>query len=342
MNTQISRRACLGILGSVTASALTGSALAQSSSPPLRYGLQRGALANLRLALTEGQGKFGIAYDQKVFNDATAVLLALEQRELDIGNVTAQHVVRGIERGMNMVVICGYGGGSNVLAVNPDVKLEPNDIEGFKSLVAARRSGNKFKIGTPTGSMQHLKLITFLKSISIDPDKDVDIVNVAFQDHVRALDGRQIDMAMALAGFASMAAVNGAGKIFYHVYGNQFGKWELGVAARKDIVAEKPELIQKVVDSHVAALTRLMADDKAKIELEMKDSSFPPKVIEMEQGKFRNYSYKIGLDDIKRTAVEMYQMGWTPKDLSSQVDQFVDFRFLEKSTGQTKGALATL
>lgn len=343
MTTLLSRRHCLALGGAAALVSAGGVHLAKAQTSPvvLRYGLQRGAFGNIKVSLAESSSKYDLKYDQKIFNDATAVILALEQRELELGNVSAQHVVRAIDQGMNLVVICGFGGGSNVLVTNLDVKLKTDDLEGFKALVAARKSKNKFKIGTPTGSMQHLKLVYFLQSLNIDPDQDVDIVNVAFQDHVRALDGRQIDMAMALAGFASMAIVNGVGNLFHHVYKGENGTWELGAAIRRDLIDEKPELVQRVVDSHVTALKSFMDDKDKSVQLEAKESGFPPKAIEMEIQKFRTFSYKIVMDDITRTAKQMHKVGWVNRDLSPEVEKYVDLRFLTKATGQSRDQLTT-
>lgn len=316
-------------------------ALAQDAPVVLRHGVQRGAIGAIKSGLADVEAKYGLKYDQKTFNDATAVILAMAQKELDLGNVTAQHVVRAIDQGIELTVVSGWGGGYNVMLSNADINLKKDDIEGFKALVASRKAANnKLKIGTPTGSQQHLKLIYFLKRQNIDSEKDVEVVNISFPDHARALDGRQVDMVMSLAPFVSLAIVNGAGKLFYHVYGPNYGQWEIGFAVRNDIVQSKPEIVQKIVDSHVAAMKMFMDDMPKRLELEKRQSSFPPAVIEMEQRDFLKLSYKIAIDDIKRTAREMAEVGWVKRDLSSEVEKYVDLRFLEKATGLSKSQLS--
>jgi NitT/TauT family transport system substrate-binding protein len=340
---QASRRSCLqGAAAAAIGTAISGMTFDPSRSqdvPTLRHGVQRGAIGALKTGLLQVEAQYGLKYDLKTFNDATAVILAIAQKELDLGNITAQHVVRAIDQGIDLSVVCGYGGGYNVLVANTDLKLEKGDLAGLKSLVLSRKSGNKVKIGTPTGSQQHLKLVYLLKQNDIDPDRDVDIVNVGFPDHVRALDGKQVDMVMTISSFASMAAVNGVGKIFYHVYGSNYGKWELGIAVRRDLVTDKPDLVQKIVGSHVGAMKLFMDDMPKRIEMEEKQSSFPPAVVEMEQRDFVQLSYKVVIDDIKRTAKEMAGLGWVQRDLSPEVDKYVDLVFLEKVTGLPKPQL---
>src|SRR5690349_4293174 len=60
----------------------------------VREGLQIGAMGALRTTLPTTAGKYDLAFDMKDFRDSTAVLLALEQGELEIGNTTTQHLVR--------------------------------------------------------------------------------------------------------------------------------------------------------------------------------------------------------------------------------------------------------
>ena len=313
-------------------------ALAQT--PEVRYGLQRGAMGALKQALPAAADKQGIKYDYKIFNDSTAVILAMEQKQLEMGNITAQHLVRAIDEGMNLVLVAGWGGGYNVLIQGPDMKLAKDDLAGFKKLVEERKAANKkLKIGVPTGSQQHLKLTYLLTGNGINPDRDVEVLNIPFPNLPRALDGREIDMAMSLAPFSAMAINGGSAKLFHHVYGEGTGKWEIGYAVRKDLVQQNPALVQKIVSSHVDALRTFVSDVDKQVELEMKESNFPKPVIDMTQRDFLRLTYRISVEDIKRTAKQMYEVGWAKKDHSADVEKYIDFSFLEKATGESKAQL---
>jgi NitT/TauT family transport system substrate-binding protein len=334
---QFSRRSTLklaatGLIAGSLATKWTGAA-AKDDPIVLRHGLQRGAAGALKVGLREVQDGFGLKYDQRTFNDATAVILAMSQKELDLGNVTAQHVVRAIDQGIDLSIVIGLGGGYNVLVSSSALQLAKDDLRGFGALVRARKADRKpLKIGVPTGSQQHLKLNSFLVRQNIDPQRDVDVVNVSFPDQVRALDGRQVDMVMTLASFASLAIISGAGKTFVHAYGPGFGKWEVGFAVRNDLIRERPELVQKIVSSHYAAYRLFENDLPKRIAMEKSESGLSPAAVEMEQRDFYRLSYRVVVDDIKRTAKEMADVGWVKKDLSSEVDKYVDLRFLQKAT----------
>lgn len=95
------------------------------------------------------------------------------------------------------------GGGYNVLVSRKGLNLKQNDGTSLKSLVVSRqKSGKPLTIGVPTGSLQHAKLEVYLKAVEIDPDKDVQIANIPFPNHPRALEAGEVDLAMTLSAFS--------------------------------------------------------------------------------------------------------------------------------------------
>ncbi len=305
----------------------------------VRHGLQRGALGALKVTLPLVQERYKLKYDLKTFNDSTAVILAMEQKELEMGNLTAQHVVRAIDEGMNLVVVIGWGGGYNVLFGGKDMPLAKDDLAGLKKLADARKAaGNPLKIGVPTGSQQHLKLTYLLKSNGIG-EKDVAILNIPFPNHIRAVDGKEVDMAMTIAPFAALGVATTGAKVFHHVYGPGAGRWEIGQAVRRDLVKDKPDLVQRIVSSHAEAMKMFVADTAKQIELEQKETTFPKPVVEMIQKDFLRLTIKVTIDDIKLTAKQMFEVGWAKKDHSGEVEKYVDLSFLAKATGMTEQEL---
>ena len=194
----------------VAAGGLVGSGLEAFAADTVTHGIQIGALGALRTTLPEIGKKYGLDYEIKDFPDSTAVLLAVEQGGLVIGNTTVQHLVRAMSEGIPVKWIAGWGGGYNVLVAHKDLGVKPEDGGGLKSLVDARKKQSKpLTIGVPTGSLQHAKLAIYLKSLSIDPDKDVQITNIPFPNHPRALQAGEVDMAMTLSGFGALAIFKG-------------------------------------------------------------------------------------------------------------------------------------
>src|SRR3954462_5718062 len=85
------------------------------AADPVREGLQIGAMGALRTTLPEANKKQDLVFDATDFCDSTAVLLAIEQGELETGNTTIQHLIRAISENIPVKWVCGWGGGYNVL-----------------------------------------------------------------------------------------------------------------------------------------------------------------------------------------------------------------------------------
>src|SRR5262245_8004798 len=308
----------------------------------VRHGIQIGALGALRTTLSDTEKKYDLKYDVKDFRDSTSVLLALEQGELDIGNTTTQHPTRAISEGIDVVWIAGWGGGYNVLVARKGLDLKPNDAAALKSAVAAKKqSGKPMAIGVPTGSLQHAKLLIYLKSLGIDPDKDVQIANIPFPNHPRALEAGEVDLAMTLSAFGAISIVKGDAVLFLHLFGENFGKQEVGFIVPEKLIKEKPALVQRIVNAHVDAMKTFMGQPDKQIEFERKYSRLPEAVIAMQERNFLQYNFRTNVADIKTMARELHQLGWVKEDFGPKVDSFIDLSFVAKASGLSPAELST-
>lgn len=308
----------------------------------VREGLQIGAMGALRTTLPEANKKQDLVFDAKDFRDSTAVLLAIEQGELETGNTTTQHLIRAISENIPVRWVCGWAGGYNVLVARKGLDLKPNDGAGLKSLAVSRKqSGKPLMIGTPTGSMQHAKLSIYLKSLGIDPDKDVQIANIPFPNHPRALEAAEVDLAMTLSAFGAMAIAKGDAALFLHMFGGNFGKQEVGFIVNEKLIKEKPALLQRIVNAHVEAMKSFMGQPDKQIEFERKYSRLPDPVIAMQEREFLKYNFRTNVADIKTMARELHELGWVKEDFSAKVDGFVDLSFAAKASGLSPAELST-
>ena len=319
---------------------LSATASTAQEGDKVRYGIQRGALGALRVALAEVEAKQKLKYEFKDFNDSTAALLALEQGEVDVANTTVQHLVRAMDEGIPVIWVAGWGGGYNVLVAVPNLGVAKGDWKGLAALAKKRKAEDKLlKIGVPTGSMQHLKLSVALKAASIDPDKDVSIVNVPFPTHPRAIEGGQVDMAMTLAIFGALSINSGKGALFDHVFGDGAGKQEIGFIVRRDAFEKRTDYVQRIVASHYEAMKGFVNDVPNQIQLELKFLKLPEPVIAMVQRDFLRLNYRTNLPDIALMARQMHAIGWAKKDQSGQISKYVDLTLLEKASGEKVDAL---
>jgi NitT/TauT family transport system substrate-binding protein len=332
----ISRRSFGKVVGAVAASVAMPAVLARQAhaADTVRHGLQIGAMGALRTTLPAAGKKYDLTLDAKDFRDSTSVLLAIEQGQLEIGNTTTQHLIRAISENIPVRWVCGWGGGYNVLVARKGLDLKPKDAAALKSLVASRKqSGKPLSIGVPTGSMQHAKLAIYLKSIGVDPEKDVQIANIPFPNHPRVLEASEVDMAMTLSAFGAMAIDKGDAVLFLHLFDGNFGKQEIGFIVTEKLIKDKPDLVQRIVNKHVDAMKTFMGQPDKQIEFERKYSRLPDSVIAMQERDFLRYNFRTNVADIKAMARELQQLGWVKEDLSPKVDSYVDLTFAAKASG---------
>jgi NitT/TauT family transport system substrate-binding protein len=342
-NRSITRR-CLGLsaVGLTAAAALPGAMGGRAfAADTVRHGIQIGALGALRTTLPSAGKKYDLSYDIKDFPDSTAVLLAIEQGALDIGNTTSQHLVRAISEGIAVRWISGWGGGYNVLVARKDLGVKPNNPQDLKALVDTRKqSGKPLSIGVPTGSLQHAKLAVYLKSIGVDPDRDVQVSNIPFPAHPRALQAGEVDMAMTLSGFGALAINKGDAYLYLHLFGGTFGKQEVGFLISQKFNQEKPELVQRIVQSHVDAMNLFIGKPEMQVKYEKEYSRFPGPVVEMNEREFLHYDYRTNIIDIKTMARELHDLGWVREDYGPKVDDYIDLHCLTKATGLSAAELS--
>ena len=308
----------------------------------VRTGLQIGAMGALRSSIAEAGKTHDLAFDAKDFRDSTSVLLAIEQGELEIGNTTTQHLIRAISESIPVRWVCGWAGGYNVLVSRKGLNLKASDTAALKSETASRKqAGKPLKFGVPTGSMQHAKLAIYLKSIGIDPDKDVQIANIPFPNHPRALEAAEVDLAMTLSTFGAIAIDKGDAVLFQHLFGGGFGKQEVGFIVTEKLIKEKPALVQRIVNAHVDAIKSFMGQPDKQIALERKYSRLPDAVIAMQERAFLQYNFRTNIADIRTMARELHQLGWVKEDFGAKVDSFVDLSFAAKASGMSPAELST-
>jgi NitT/TauT family transport system substrate-binding protein len=343
-NYRITRRNFGKALGAAAAGVALPSALTRRAfaADMVREGLQIGAMGALRTTLPAAGKNDNFMLDVKDFRDSTSALLALEQGELEIVNTTTQHLIRAISENIPVRWVCGWGGGYNVLVARKELDLKPNDGAALKSLAASRKqSGKLVTIGVPTGSMQHAKLAIYLKSIGVDPDKDVQIANIPFPNHPRVLEAGEVDLAMTLSAFGALAIGKGDAALFLHLFGGSFGKQEIGFIVTEKLIKEKPALLQRIVNAHVEAMKTFMGQPEKQVEFERKYSRLPEPVIAMQERDFLKYNFRTDIADIKTMARELYQLGWVKEDFGPKVDSFVNLSFVAKASGLSPSDLST-
>jgi NitT/TauT family transport system substrate-binding protein len=308
----------------------------------VRFGMVIGTLGALRSALPGVEKRHSLEYDIRDFRDSTTAMLALDQGELDVANLTAQHLVRAINEGLDVVWVTGWGGGYNILVARKGFDAPMADDAAVTAAIRERKEqGKPVTIGVPTGSMQHAKLLLYLRSLGIDGERDVHIVNIPFPNHPRALEAGEVDMIMTTCVFGAIAIDKGDARLVRHMFSEARGKQEIGFAVNGRLMRDRPELVQHIVSSVVDAMDTFKGSTDLRIMLERKYSRLPDAVIAMQERQFLKYDYRTNVADLRTMARELRELGWVKEDYSDRVDKYVDLAFLARATGLSPAQLST-
>jgi NitT/TauT family transport system substrate-binding protein len=312
------------------------------SEDAVRYGTVIGTLGALRSSLPGVEKKYGLKYDVKDFRDTTSAMLALDQGELDIANITTQHLVRAISEGLDVVWVAGWGGGYNVLVARRGFDASMADDNALSTAILKRtQQGKPVTIGVPTGSMQHAKLLLYLTSLGINAERDVQIVNIPFPNHPRALEAGEADLVMTICVFGAIAINKGDARLVRHLFSEQQGRQEIGFAVNGKRMRDRPEFVQRIVSSLVEAMDTFTGNTDLRIELERRYSRLPDAVIDMQERQFLKYSYRTNIADLKSMAKDLRALGWIKEDYTDRVEKYVDLTFLAKATGLSPAQLSS-
>lgn len=302
-------------------------------------GLLAGAIAHYK----EVGERHGLRYDVLNFGAGVPMLQALVKEDIDMSCLPHQHLVRAVEEGMEVVAVSGCLTGAIELTVDRDIPVSYGDWAGLRKVVQdAKAKGQPLSIASSQGSYPALMLRWQLKHNGIDPDKDVKIVNVAaFPDHGRVLAGKQVQMISTMSLFAAPVRLQGQGKVFWYPYDAPSGNANAQILVPRRLARERPEVVQKIVASHVEIFDMFKKDRQRLIDAEAKATGRP---IPLVQELFKNqaYLYEMDVNANRGMAKMMYEVGWTKTDLSAKVEEHMDFSFLEKATGRDRKTLATI
>ena len=188
------------------------------------------------------------------------------------------------------------------------------------------------KIGTYTGVTQLLYLKLFLKMVGIDPEKDIEIVQVGPALQAQALDAGQFDALFTIEPYSTVAIEKGIAKVLienprvkYIV--NPFISGSAAVSSR--FLEENPEAVKKVYKAVAKSLDFIRENEE-----EARNSL--PKYTPLEESIARKAGllewYKvdepINMEAIQKISDLLYENGI----LTSRVlikDMFLDMKYLK-------------
>jgi ABC-type nitrate/sulfonate/bicarbonate transport system substrate-binding protein len=155
--------------------------------------------------------KYGIKIESVNFNNSVDVMTSMVNGQIDVGILTAAHVIRAVDTGVDLIEIAGNSRGNVSIITSSKLDVQPGDWKGL--LEATRKK--KLRIASSRGSINELLSIASLVQNGLDPDKDFELVNIAsFAQHAQALRSGEFDVVFSTEPSGSLMVDEGIGVRF--------------------------------------------------------------------------------------------------------------------------------
>ena len=252
-------------------------------------------------------------------------LAAMMQGQCDVMSTANSYVISGRAEGAKITGICGIAGRGQAI-----VAREDRGIKRLEDLRGKRLTTKKF-------TSSHVMLMLTLRAVGIDPNKDVQIVDCGEPAGFNVmLERGEADAGQLWEPNVSIAASKpGIVKLELTRFFQLTWPTHSGSFVTQKMIEERPDLMQALVDATIKATDVLKKDRERWIRISEKYLAQPPEIL---RSAIDNSDPRVDFDltMLYRNAEVMLELGIIKKDVAPEMEQAVDYRFLEKATGKRK------
>ena len=220
---------------------------AASATEPLRIGYVF-AMANAPVLIAEKLGYYkdeGLAVDVKALGDGPVIQQALAAHELDVAYVGTPPVYQWYARGLKSVILAKVNYGQAAVVAGSQTNIQQlGDLKGHKLAGVKKGSGMDVL----------LRGYVLKERAGLDPDKDLDIIDLPPGNMNAALDRGIVDAAFSWEPFVSQALLRGSARLLLDV--NQAlpqYPWYV-VIGLPETLRDRPEDVVKLLRVHRRAI----------------------------------------------------------------------------------------
>lgn len=200
-----------------------------------------------------------------LFDTSTDIKNAVVSGSIDVGVTGAASVIAGVSQGEAVTIVASSADGGTRIVADPAIST----VEDLRGAV----------VGYPMGATQEILLKRTLEAQGLDPESDVELVNLPFSDMANALGSGQVDAFISAEVGPSIAMDAGAHELV-SAYDTPIQRTNIVLAVSTDAIADDPDLVQEIVDMHVAATELMVADPQAWADGLVETFSLEPAVVE--------------------------------------------------------------
>lgn len=184
----------------------------------------------------------------ETFSQLTALTAGLASGAIDVGQIDYTGLVSFVDKDLPIVAVSGEVNGGSDLVLAPSVKLKANDWTAFKALAEKDKvAGNPLKIASQFGSVQDIELRLELPKYGINPNTDVDMVNVPYQGMAQALHNGSVQAAVPVQPFAATITNGRFGVHFAYPYNQAASDLTNVVVVSESFLAQHPAEVAAIV-----------------------------------------------------------------------------------------------
>ena len=296
----------------------------------------------LAMALLPSQ--LGSAHKTSFQSFATlqAVSTAIASGRLDVAQVDYTGLVSFLSKGLPITAISGQVNGGSDLLTRKGLAVKPGDWDGLKALVAKdKAAGHKLKVGTEFGTVQDIETRLQLPKLGIDPNADVEMVNVPSQGAGAALSNGSVDVDTVVQPFAASVLAGGGATHFAYPYDQPAGNLTNVVVVNNAWAKEHPDLVKAVAKGMSTLVPYLKTDQGRKgwVNSILKYTDVKRGPVTEAVGQLKP-DVSIPFGQVKAIADTMYQRKLiSPALTEKQLRTSIDYGPLASATGKSPAEL---
>src|SRR5687768_13325586 len=283
------------------------------------------ALSPLYL-LPEEAAKYNIQVEVVMFQRFADARTALITGDIHLTAFGPQDISLALGQGAKTLVgVAGVGSGNDCLVVR-----KGEDIKDWKEIADKR-------IGVGAGSISWLKFAASVQEngLRYNALKIVNIVGGG-ANYLKALQNKEIDMAVVWQPFCAQAIVDGFGAYptLDHNRSKTVGGLISVLAVNRPFMDKNRDAVQKLVTAYIGVL-EIARKDTARWAKIYADKAGLPENLAAESIRTTRLDPVMPLESIKRISKFLSDNGVITRDVSGEIAQYYTYDFLSKATGKS-------
>jgi sulfonate transport system substrate-binding protein len=322
--------ACIASLAAAEASAQADLRAPLPQPVKIKQGmLNVPALSPLWL-LPEEAAKYNIQIEVVMFQRFADARTALVTGDIHLTAFGPQDITLALGQGAKTLVgVAGVGSGNDCLVVR-----KGEDIKDWKSVADKR-------VGIGAGSISWLKFAASVQENGLQYGA-LKIVNIVGggANYLKALQNKEIDMAVVWQPFCAQAIVDGFGAYptLDHNRSKTVGGLISVLAVNRPFMEKNRDAVQRLVVSYIDVLG-VASKDLARWARIYAEKAGLPENVAAESIRTTQLDATLPLESIKRISKFLSDNGVITRDVSGEVAQHYEYDFLAKATGKSPDQL---